>query len=185
MSLRLRTRQAIAGVSFVALFAPAAALAQFAPLAPVAAGDRTTEVDLIGNLIYDSNVAASDAAFAAARGIKPSDVIINPTVRLDLARPVGRQTVFLLATAGYDFYARNSRLNRENILVNPGVLGQFSRCEYDVSGSYSRGQNGLQELALGPGGLDPGRRQRHVGRGAVDRRRAVRSASWDLPRPRV
>lgn len=150
--MTMRAKLAVAGASTAALLAPAAAFAQFAPLAPVNPGDRNTQVDLIANLIYNSNVASSDATLAAARHIKPSDVIVEPEIRLDLSRPVGRQTLYLIADAAYNAYTRNSVLDRENILVNPGVLGQFSRCEYDVSGSYTRAQSDLAEQALTPTG---------------------------------
>lgn len=150
--MTMRARLAVAGASMATLLSPAVGFAQFAQLAPVSAGDRNTEVDLIANLIYDLNVAGSDPKLAAARHIKPSDVIIEPQLRVDLSRPIGRQTAYILGSFGYAAYARNSILNRENILINPGVLGQVSRCEYDVSGSYSRAQSDLQELGLTPSG---------------------------------
>lgn len=121
-----------------------AAMAQQAP----APGARSQEVIVSANVMYDSNVAASSDALAAARGIRPSDEIITPSVSFSLSRPVGRETIFLQGSAGYDFYARNHFLNRERLDIRPGVIAEVGQCQATVSGGYSRYQSSLRELAL-------------------------------------
>lgn len=110
---------------------------------------NATQVDLIADLIYDDNVSRSSGALAAARGLKPSDVIFEPTVAVNLGRVFGRESAFLKGTLGYDFYDRNSRLNRENIDVSGGVNGQFLRCQESVTASYDRYQSDLADQTLG------------------------------------
>ena len=135
--------------------APWAASAQQAVAPGIVPGARVQEVDLIGQVIYDSDVASSGAALAVARGIRLSDVIFEPKLQFDVARPIGRETVYVSGYAGYDFYTRNSILNRENIDIRPGVLGQIGRCQTGLAGEYSRAQRDLSEIARSPAGLVP------------------------------
>jgi hypothetical protein len=145
--------RASAALAATVALTPFSAPAQVSAAPPVAPGERAQEVDLIADLIYSSNVAGGGATVAAERGIKPSDVIFEPRVHLDIARPIGRETVYVVGDVGYDFYARNRILNRENIDIMPGVLGQIGRCQVGVSGEYSRAQRDLAELAVAPPGL--------------------------------
>ena len=130
--------------------APAQALAQNT-VAPVAPGARLQEIDLIGRLIYDSNVTGGNAALAKTRGLSTSDEIFAPAIQFNLARPIGRETVFLQGSAGYDFHVHNTILNRENLDIRPGVLASFASCQTALTGNYSRAQSDISQLALGPG----------------------------------
>ena len=124
----------------------ASAGAQQAP--DVVPGQKVRTLSLIAGLGYDDNVARSSAAVAAARGIKPSDEIFRPSVRLALAQPFGRQSLFLNATTGYDFYRVNPVLNRERLSFDGGAATNFGPCSQTFSGSYSRSQSDLALLAL-------------------------------------
>jgi hypothetical protein len=150
-----------AGVAAATVLPWAASAQQAAPPA-IQLGERVQEVDLVADTFYDSNVAGSDEAVAAARGIKLSDVVFDPKIRFDIARPIGRQTVYLQGDVGYDFHARNTVLNRENLDIRPGVLGQVGRCQVGLTGDYSRAQSDLYELANSPVGLVGPFQQRNV-----------------------
>jgi hypothetical protein len=100
---------------------------------------------------YDTNVAGTNAAGAAARGISPEDVYVTPSVAIDALAPVARETVFLTGSVGYDFYDRNTVLNRERINLAGGVAAQLARCQPRLRGSYSISQSRLAELLPAPG----------------------------------
>jgi hypothetical protein len=142
-----------AGVVAVASLLPCAASAQQSTAAAVAPGERVQDVELVGAVVYESNVAGSTAAVAALRRLQPSDEIFEPSVHFTLARPIGRETVYVVGDAGYDFYARNSVLNRENLDIHPGAIGKVGPCQTDLTGEYSRAQRELSELATSPTGL--------------------------------
>ena len=116
--------------------------------APAADGGRVHRIDLIADLLYDDNVARSNPAIAATRGIKPSDTEFRPTVRLTLAQPFGRQSVFLNASTGYDFYRVNRILNSERISVDGGAVTRFGPCSQTLIGNYARSQSDLALLAV-------------------------------------
>jgi hypothetical protein len=69
---------------------------------------------------YNSNVAHSDAALAAQRGVTLADSIISPGVSIDLSLPVGLQQVFLKGSAAYSIYARNTQLNSQDVDLTGG-----------------------------------------------------------------
>ena len=106
------------------------------------------EVDVIGDILYNSNVADSDAAAAAARGLTPQDVLFTPAINLDIVRPLGATSVFLNGAAGYVFHAVNPILNRERIGLTGGLNGQFLRCEETLSGATAIQQSDLNQITL-------------------------------------
>lgn len=118
----------------------------------IAPGTRSQEVDLIAALIYDTNVTGTNGTVPTSRALTKGDEIFEPAIKFDLARPLGRETVYLQGSAGYDFYARNSILNRENLDIRPGVIGQLGYCQVGLGGGYTRAQSDLNELALDPTG---------------------------------
>ncbi len=115
--------------------------------ASAAAGGRF-KLQLNGEVTYDSNVARSDEALAALRGIKPSDVIFTPTLEMDILQPVSRESVFLNGLVGYDFYDKNHVLNNARLDLHGGVNGQLSRCKGTFTAGYARHQSDLQYLTL-------------------------------------
>lgn len=99
-------------------------------------------------VIYDSNVSRSSSAAAAARGLSASDEIYEPSLSVDLARPLGRQQVFLNGSIGYDFYQHNTDLNRENIDLRGGANLQALSCRGTVAVGYARSQSDLRYVAF-------------------------------------
>lgn len=97
---------------------------------------------------YDSNVARSSAAVAKERGITPQDFYVVPSGDVSFSHVFGRETVFLEAQAGYQAYARNSILDRENISIQGGGIGQIGICGTTVSGAYTRAQANLDYLII-------------------------------------
>lgn len=97
---------------------------------------------------YDSNVARTSAAAAAAQGLKRSDVRFTTGVDLDITIPRGRQALFLRGTAGYVSYARNGRLNRERLDLTGGVNATVGPCRPTFTAGYARAQSQLEDLDL-------------------------------------
>lgn len=99
---------------------------------------------------YDSNAfGLSDEAIdrGLAFGRTKSDFQITPSLLLDIYQPFGRQSAFLRGQIGYDFYARNSQLDRERIGLNGGVNLQVLRaCSATVSGDYSRQRSNAGDI---------------------------------------
>jgi len=133
----------LAGAALLAL-APAVAHAQAA--GPVAAGGSRTDIGVSVQGTYDSNVSRSSASLADARGIAQDDYIVTPSINFDLARPVGRQSVFLTGSVGYDFYARDHILDREQVDISGGAALQAGGCHATVMADYARRQSQLQDL---------------------------------------
>ncbi len=96
---------------------------------------------------HDGNTARGSAARAAQRGLQRADQHTTPTVSLALVRTVGRAQLGLDASLGYDFYRRNTRLNRERISVAPTATIGLSACDLTLSPSVSRRQSDLAEIA--------------------------------------
>ncbi len=106
------------------------------------------DIDVVAAVLYDSNVADSSALLAQQRGLKLSDESFRPSLAFNLGHRLGRQTVYLQGSVGYDFYRVNHVLNRERIDIHPGVLGQIGLCSGNLSGDYTRQQTELADLAL-------------------------------------
>jgi hypothetical protein len=95
---------------------------------------------------YQSNVAGGNAAVAALRGLKRDDFIFTPTALLDLFKPLGRESIYLDGSVGYNVFARNHVLDRENLNLSGGVNGELSACRATLTGAYIRGQKELQDI---------------------------------------
>jgi hypothetical protein len=124
-----------------------AAVAQSFQL-PSAANVNQAPVSASVEAALDTNVADSDAALAAARGLKLEDEIYTPNVALNLTHQFGPESLVLNGDIGYEFYQHNTVLNRENIDLQGGVDGQFGTCKANVLGSVNRHQSYLQDLAV-------------------------------------
>ncbi len=152
MRLRRASCAVFAGAGSLAVACAPSVGAAASTMAPAQSGDRTQEIDLIADIIYDSAVAGSGTTLANLRRIRQSDEIFEPSIRVNIARPIGRETVYLQGDIGYDFYRLNHVLNRENIDIRPGILAPIGLCQTSVSGEYGRAQSELSELALSPSG---------------------------------
>ena len=95
---------------------------------------------------YDSNVPRTNDLQPNPRGIERSDIRISPSLQVAYARNVGRQLVGLNADLGYDFYTKNTQLNRERISVAPFVNLDLPVCDVALLGEVSRRQSELGEL---------------------------------------
>jgi Putative beta-barrel porin 2 len=120
-------------------------------LAPAAVSDRCEAAPSVtvapqATVTYDSNWARSSEELAELRGLKLADVRYAPELDVDTEMPVGRHVLFAHAEAGYDFFQRNTQLNRERLLGRGGARVAFSRCTSTLTGSFSRGQSSLADF---------------------------------------
>jgi len=67
---------------------------------------------------------------------------------LEAFKPLGRESIFVTGTAGYNFYDRNSILNREHIDLTAGANAQLGACRATVTGGFTRRQNELDDVTL-------------------------------------
>jgi hypothetical protein len=95
---------------------------------------------------HDDNVDRLNSADSALRGIQSSDDIFSPAINLNLTHALGRETVYLQGSAGYDYYAQNTLLNSERINLAAGGTAKFGRCSANLSASLMRGQSDLEDL---------------------------------------
>lgn len=127
---------------------PAVAHAQVA-----AAPRKEIRLDLITR--YDENVARASEAVADARGLSRSDVSLSPVVTVDIEKPFGPHRVGLTGQVGYDFYRRNTELNRERINLSADSDFRVGPCFVSPYARFSRHQTNLGDLAfLGPNFLN-------------------------------
>lgn len=104
---------------------------------------QTVQEDRLGlefvlELRHDSNIARASPDRAEQRDIELSDQIISPALRLDAYKSLGPHTVFASAYAGYDFYARNSRLDKERLALQGGAALDLRPCEITPTVDFSR-----------------------------------------------
>ena len=129
--------------------APAAVAQTFEP--PSAANLEQPPVSASVEAALDNNVASSDAAVAAARGLKLEDEIYTPQLALNLTHQFGPEALQLNGDVGYDFYQHNTILNRERIDLQGGADGQFGTCKAALLGGLDRHQSYLQDIdVVGP-----------------------------------
>jgi hypothetical protein len=96
---------------------------------------------------YEGNVLrlAKDAPNPA--GFERDDYRLTPSLDIDISRPIGVQSVFLNGSLGYDFYARNQRLERERINVRGGADTRIGgQCTQHVELGYARQQSDLRDF---------------------------------------
>lgn len=87
---------------------------------------------------YDSNVYGAGGNVISANRSK-DDISITPSLLLDIVLPFGRNSAFLQGQIGYDFYTKNSQLNRERISLDGGAsLAVAGSCVVSPNASYAR-----------------------------------------------
>lgn len=106
------------------------------------------EVALKFDLRHHGNVARSNAVAAAARGLTISDEQLTVGVEVTVNRSLGRNSLKLSGHVGYDFYRRNSRLNRERIGVRAETGVNVGPCLVSLAGQFDRRQSDLDTIAL-------------------------------------
>lgn len=108
---------------------------------------RRIGVFITSQQVYESNVLRQPKFFPVPRGFARNDFRLSPSINLDIVQPFGRQKLTLVGGAGYDFYRRNSRLERERI----NLLGRFDLsigedCKPQLGISYARQQSDLADF---------------------------------------
>lgn len=134
-------RRLCLGIAAALASASGAALAQSAALP-----ERRVDIRASGRATYDSNTVRRRASLPGAE-LEAEDIRFTPSAVLDIVLPFSRQALFLNGSIGYDFYLRNSRLNRERIgLIGGADLRLPMDCSTRVAGEYARQQSNLADL---------------------------------------
>jgi Putative beta-barrel porin 2 len=96
---------------------------------------------------YEDNVLRQPDFFPVPQGFSRDDFRLSPSLQLDVVQPVGRQSLTLVGAVGYDFYRRNTRLERERInLQAKANLAVGANCKPDVGLAFSRQQSDLADF---------------------------------------
>ncbi len=159
-----RTRPAVALIGGIAawavLAAPAAAQYAGAGMLPpggVPQGALTgiappsgklLQVDLIGRILYDSNFAGGQTFVATTKNLHKDDISYAPSAKVSSYLPIGRETVFVDGSFGYDYHQYNSSLNHARINATAGVAGQFGHCALSITDSFAESQSNQADLPL-------------------------------------
>ena len=114
----------------------------------LSSGGRSANLQIRARATYDTNVARGNSVVAAARSVRKDDILYAPSAKVDVVWPVGRQSVFLQGTAGYEFYQFNKKLQREQIALTGGGTGSAGPCQGVLTGGYSRHQSDLADLSV-------------------------------------
>jgi hypothetical protein len=118
---------------------------------PNAAPARDISITPTVRLTYDSNVLGSrNLPLTNVRSA--DDVRVSPELNVAITTPVGAQSAYLSGTIGYDFYRRNTQLDRERIDLDGGLnlRTPSGRCTGGVGAAYSRGQSNIGDLIILP-----------------------------------
>ncbi|MEK6637137.1 MAG: outer membrane beta-barrel protein [Pseudomonadota bacterium] len=124
-------------------------------LLPICAHSAFAQSDAIRNIgvfvsvqeSYEDNVLRQPDAFPSPPGFSRDDFRLSPSLNVDIIQPVGRQKLTLLGGVGYDFYRRNSRLERERInLAAKANLAVGADCKPDIGLAFSRQQSDLADF---------------------------------------
>lgn len=124
--------------------------------------ERNVDIQLTNRVLYDSNLLRRPAGFNGSDDRERDDFRITPGVSFDILLPVSRQSVFLAGEIGYDFYARNTQLNRERMSLAGGANLAAGGCTSQITADYSRQQSDLADLFI-VGGLKNTEERRGVG----------------------
>jgi hypothetical protein len=112
---------------------------------------RKVQIEVSGDVLYDTNLTGGRGTVASARGLEKEDVRFSPGVDLDIAVPVASAVVTLAGSLNYDFYARNTQLNRERINLLGAAGTRVAICDLSVSSGVNRRQSDQADLSIVPG----------------------------------
>lgn len=93
---------------------------------------------------YDSNAARS-AGLILANG-RQSDERATPSLSVSISKTLGRNSLTLNASGGYDFYRRNKELNRERLGFDADLALVGGPCVINLQPSISRAQSDLGDI---------------------------------------
>jgi hypothetical protein len=119
-----------------------------APRIPSGEGQKRLAIDVIGDILYDSNIARGQNQVANVRRLDKSEVTYTPSVRVSSYLPLGRNLVYLSASGGYEFHQHNTTLNSPRADVTGGTVLGFGRCSLALNGGYSMSQSDQADLPL-------------------------------------
>lgn len=105
-------------------------------------------VDVIGAILYDSNLSKGSVAVTDARKLHKSEITYAPALAASTYLPLGRNSVFLNASAGYDFREYNKELESGRVDVTGGGLALLGPCQASLSGAYAIQQSNLADLPI-------------------------------------
>lgn len=108
--------------------------------------ENVNELSLSADITHESNVARSDLLGATLRDITPSDERLTLGLNLDVRRGLGRNTLAVHGLIGYDFYRRNSELNRERLGLGADAGVRAGPCQFNLRGRIDRGQSDLATI---------------------------------------
>lgn len=125
------------------------AVGQATPQLPNVQNERQMKFEGRVASVYDTNSARGTKVTADRRNLKQNDITTTPTVTVGLVQPIGQQALFLNGAAGYDFHARNTRLDRSRVNVTAGAVATLGPCRPIISGTFSAAQSDISDLDLG------------------------------------
>lgn len=111
---------------------------------------RAITIAVSSDLLYDTNVAKGSDAAAVLRRVKKKDVKVAPMSAINLSLPSGAALFTARGSVGYEYYARNERLNRERIDLTGGMMLPLASCVIEPEAAYTRRQNDLLDLSIDP-----------------------------------
>lgn len=118
-----------------------------------AAAQRSISATVNTRLTYDSNVLGGRGVLRDPNVESADDWLLSPSLGVNVTQGLGRQSLTLTGSLGYDFYRRNSELNRENINLNGlGNLQGPAGCAGTLGLGYARRQSDPGDLILAPDG---------------------------------
>lgn len=109
---------------------------------------RNLDFQLHAEAEHNTNVTRSTKLQAETQNLSRADNLYTPSASVDFFTPVGRQSVFLKGTAGYTFYQKNTKLNRERLDFTGGLNAPIGPCLGTVTGYYGRGLRQLEDPEL-------------------------------------
>ena len=118
-----------------------------------AGGGERSDLTFSVTARYDDNVTRVNDVRPNLQNLKRKDVRISPALQLNAARNIGRHQIGIRSYLGYDFYTRNSILNRERLVVEPFAFLDLPVCDLGVDALASRSQSDLGDLVYL--GIDP------------------------------
>lgn len=111
---------------------------------------RQIDIRAATDLTYDSNVFGVSNRLVDQGSIgsrSKDDFSLTPSVTLNILVPVGRQSLFARGSLGYDFFERNTQLNRERINLEGGANLQFLlNCQSQVSATFNRNRSNAGDV---------------------------------------
>lgn len=106
------------------------------------------ELSFTADVRHDDNVARASEDPASLRGLEKSDERLSIGASLRLARPFSRHSVAVDGFVGYDFYRRNTELNRERIALSGDLELNAGFCQLSLLPQFNRRQSDLYDLAF-------------------------------------